>query len=82
MSQTPGWQEVLRPLLESKVKHSWVDPRKARSIKKFFYEYSVAWGFATAAQEILDWIDGQIALAKKLQEKQRKGEVKSYAIGE
>jgi len=39
------------------------------------YNYTIAWGLATAAQEILDWVDGMIDAQKVLLAKS-KGEIK------
>jgi len=45
------------------------------------YQYSIAWGSAKAAEEILDWVDSKIEEAEMLLKKQR-GELKDkFGIG-
>jgi len=80
MSETEGWEQVFKPWLEDKIKHSWLDPRKASDWEKFKYEYIVAWGFSQAASEILDFVKIQIETAKELEKKKRKAE-DNFAIG-
>lgn len=71
---------MLKPFLEGKVTNSWLDPRKVKNKDDFFYEYTVSWGFAQAASEILDWINQKITEAKYLQKKE-KGEITQIRIG-
>jgi hypothetical protein len=73
MSSQEGWQ-VLRQWLESKIKNSWVDPIKANDDAKLLYEYKLAWSFAKAAQEIIDFVDMNIQQAEQLTRKE-KGEL-------
>lgn len=73
MSQ-PGWQEVFQPWLEDKIKHSWVDPRKAKSDKDLLYQYKTAWAFAQAAEEILSFVQKLQEEAEHLTKKE-KGEL-------
>jgi len=68
-------------LLETKIKHSWVDPRGATSVEDFFYKYVTAWGFSNAADEILKMVTEYVATADML-EKKEKGELTSkFNIG-
>jgi hypothetical protein len=81
MVAQPGWQEVIKPYLESKISTSWVDPRDSTDYEEFFYKYTAAWGVAKAADEILKHIHSMVVEATRLEEKER-GEVKNFSIGE
>lgn len=48
---------MLKPWLEDKINHSWVDPIDAGSDTKLLYQYKTAWAFAKAASEILAFIE-------------------------
>lgn len=65
---------MLRPWLEDKINHSWVDPRSFKDDQEFARAYNVAWGFAQAAEQILGFIDQQVDQAAGLTAKE-KGEV-------
>ncbi len=41
---------------------------------KLLYEYKLAWSFAKAAQEILDYVDTSVQIAEELNKKE-KGEL-------
>lgn len=75
MADLPGWRDLLRPWLQDKINHSWLDPRKVKDDETLLYEYKVAWAFAQAAQEILDYIQKGIEEAEYLTKKER-GEIK------
>lgn len=81
MVNSQGFKRVLRPWLESKIKHSWLDPRKIKDTEGFWYEYVVAWGFSQASDEILKFVDQMVEEAEAL-EKKEKGEVDNFAIGQ
>ena len=69
------------PWLEAKIKHSWLDPRKAKGTEEFFYEYVTSWGWAQAAQEIIEWVE-KMKGQKEYLEKKKKGEItNNFAIG-
>lgn len=68
-------------MLESKVKHSWVDPRKVKDQSDFFYEYVVAWGFSTAAAEILQFVEEMKNKRDFLQKKKDGEQVNNFKIG-
>ena len=73
--------EWLKPLLESKVRNSWVDPAKSPSLDAFFKEYTVAFGWSKACTEILELADQEIAKGKYLQDK-KEGKLKNkFNIG-
>ena len=74
LTQMPGWKEVLRPWLEDKIRHAWVDPRKVKSDQDLLYEYKVAWAFARASEEILQFVEKVIDEASHLTKKE-KGEI-------
>ena len=59
------------PYLQSKINHSWVDPRKVKSDKDLLYQYKTAWAFAQAAEEILAFVQEAEETGKKLLAKQR-----------
>ena len=81
MSNSQGWLEVLKPWLESKLNNSWLDPRKIKDKDKFFYEYVVAWGFAQAVRELLEFVNSQEGNIKYLKDK-KDGVVKDdFKIG-
>ena len=52
-----------------------MDPRKVQSDKELLYEYKVAWAFAQAAEEILQFVDKMLEEAEALTKKE-KGEIK------
>lgn len=66
---------MLRPWLEDKIKHSWVDPRSFNTNEEFIRAYNVAWGFSQAADQILGFIDQMIEEAEGLTKKEQ-GEIK------
>lgn len=81
LTQHKGWLEWLKPLLESKVRHSWVDPAKSSDLEAFFKEYTVAFGWSKACMEILALADQEIAKGKYLQDK-KDGKIKdNFRIG-
>jgi hypothetical protein len=63
------------PYLQSKINHSWVDPRKVKSDKDLLYQYKTAWAFAQAAEEIIAFIEEADQTGKKLVAKQKGEEV-------
>lgn len=67
---------MFQPWLEDKIKHSWVDPRKAKSDKDLLYQYKTAWAFAQAAEEILAFVQKMQEEAEALTKKE-KGEVEN-----
>lgn len=71
----PGWQEVFLPYLQSKISHSWVDPRSVKNDKDLLYQYKTAWAFAKAAEEILAFVQESEEVGTKLIKKQRGEEV-------
>src|SRR3990172_8441639 len=79
MVKSKGW-ELFRKFLEDKINHSWLDPQGCSSEQELSYKYTIAWGQAKAAQEILDWIDNMIDAEKTLLKKE-KGEDKVYRVG-
>ena len=81
MAQTKGFREILRPWLESKIKHSWLDPRKIKSLEDFHYEYVVAWGFSQAADEILKFVDNNQQEAEHLEKKEEGKDDDPFRIG-
>ena len=73
---------MLKPWLESKIKNSWVDPREVKSDKKLLYQYKIAWAFANAAQEILEFVEQNNQTAETLTNKQEgKTTEKKFDIG-
>jgi hypothetical protein len=60
LTECKGWQEVLRPWLEDKIQHSWVDPRQVQSDQELAFRYKTAWAWADAANGILQFIDKMI----------------------
>lgn len=80
--QSEGWVKVLKPWLESKINNSWLDPKGAGSKDEFFYQYSIAYGFAQAAQQILEFIEQQNQTADSLSNKQEGKTVeKNFNVG-
>ena len=75
-----AWLETIRPRLEKKINNSWIDPRKTTDEKDFFFQYTVAWAAAQAADEILKMVDGYTERVKNLRAKQE--EEDSYRIGQ
>jgi hypothetical protein len=65
---------VLRPWLEDKINHSWVDPRSATTDEDLLYKYKTAWAFAQASEQILSFISQMIEEAEALTKKEQ-GEV-------
>ena len=63
------------PYLQSKISHSWVDPRKVKNDKDLLYQYKTAWAFAQAAEEILAFVQEAEETGAKLIKKQKGEEV-------
>ena len=74
MVATKGWQEIFQPYLKLKLQHSWLDPRQVQDREKFFYQYVTGWGFAQAAQEILDYLEKTLSQTEYLLKKSQ-GEI-------
>lgn len=66
---------MLLPYLQSKISHSWVDPRKVTNDKDLLYQYKTAWAFAQAAEEILAFVQEAEETGEKLLKKQKGEEV-------
>lgn len=81
LAETKGWREVVLPFLESRAQNSWVDPREVEEPSKFLYRYNIAWAMAKAAQEITDFVNGQVAIAKQLEKKKKGEEDVKFKIG-
>lgn len=82
MVSQPGWKQVFRPWLESKIQNSWIDPKGATSKDEFFYQYTVAHGFAQAAQQILDFVKENLNTAQTLTDKQEDKNIeKDFGVG-
>ena len=75
LTMQEGWREVFLPYLQSKISHSWVDPRKTKNDKELLYQYKTAWAFAQAAEEIIAFVEEAEETGKKLLKKQRGEEV-------
>ena len=76
-----GWSEVIKPLLESKIRNSWLDPRKAKDEKDLAFQYSVAWAAAQAAIELAGSIEEYVNMADYLEKKDRGEIVDKFKIG-
>ena len=61
--------EVLQPLLESKARNSWVDPREFKNNDEFVYAYSIARGWALAVEELLRFVNEETVKAEGLDKK-------------
>ena len=61
---------MLKPWLEAKINNSWVDPRAAESDEDLLYRYKVAWAFAQAAQQIIDYAEGLTEESEALTDKE------------
>jgi hypothetical protein len=59
-----------------KINHSWVDPKQFKKDEDFMRAYNVAWAFAEASQQILQFVDNMIEEAESLTKKER-GELKN-----
>lgn len=68
-------------MLESKIKHSWVDPRNVKNTDDFFYEYCLAWGLSSAANEILMFVNEMKGRQEALLSKKEGKEVNNFNIG-
>jgi hypothetical protein len=68
-------------MLESKIKHLWVDPRKVHDKDDFFYEYCLAWGLSTAASEILSFVHEMEGKRDALLAKKEGKVVNNFKIG-
>ncbi len=64
----------------NKLKTSWVDPRKFKNDEEYSFAMKVAWGFAQASQEIIDYVENSKNVIETLNKKD-KGEVSKFSIG-
>jgi len=69
--QTKGWQEVLKPWLESKIHNSWVSPVKFKNDKEYSYANRTAWAFAEASQQVLSLMDNMVEEAEAMSKKEK-----------
>ena len=77
-----GWDLVLKPWLESKINNSWLDPKGSKSEEEFFFQYTVAYGFAQAAQQILEFVEQHKLTAESLvKKKEGKTVDKNFRVG-
>jgi hypothetical protein len=82
MANSQGFKRVLRPWLEDKINHTWLDPREARDNEDFKRRYELAWALAQSADQILKFVDDEVAHAIHLEKKEAgKGEA-PIRIGE
>jgi hypothetical protein len=73
---------VLRPWLEDKIKHSWIDPRNAKDDQEFERQYNLAWSMAQSADQILKFVDDKVAHAEYLEKKENGESEDNFDIGE
>ena len=78
LANQPGFQD-LKIKLEAAKSNSWPDPRSGKSLEEVGMIYLEGFGRAGMAQEILDWINGQVENAKYLRAKER-GEIKEKKV--
>src|SRR3990167_7885851 len=81
LSKTKGWAQVLKPLLESKVHNSWVDPAKFTDDASLRYAYSIAWGWAKASGEVIDLVTQAETRVIELLKKERGEVIDKFRIG-
>ena len=77
----PAWLELIKPYLESKIRNSWVDPRKVTDKDAFFHEYVVAWGWSHTADEFLKFLEEYANRFEFLKNKKEGKEVNNFKIG-
>ena len=70
MAQSKGWSQVLKPFLESKISHSWVEPT-GKDDMSLLRDYKLAWAFAKAASEILELVERLQEEAEMLTKKEK-----------
>jgi hypothetical protein len=80
MVSCPGWA-VFQRFLEQKIKNSWLDPRLCKSKEELAYQYTIAWGSAKAAEEILEFVDTMRDTQQALVAKAQGKVIDKYAIG-
>lgn len=56
-----------------------MDPRSASSNEDLLYRYTVAWGFAQAAQQIVDYADALVEQSEELTKKEKGSRVDKLA---
>ena len=81
MSNQEGWQTVFRPYLVDKLNQAFPDPSQFSKEEDFVYAAKVCSVFKKVVAEILGWVDQQIEMARKLEEK-KKGVKDPFRIGE
>lgn len=79
--QHRAWLEVIRPYLESKIRNSWVDPRKVTDKEAFFHEYVVAWGWSHTSDEFLKLLDEYLNKFEYLSKKKEGKLENNFKIG-
>ena len=57
LKQTKGFSDVLKPFLDSRIKSSFIDPRKFKTDEEYIFACKVGWGWAQAASEVLEFIE-------------------------
>lgn len=81
LANSQGFRKVFRPWLEGKIKHTWLDPREAKTEEDFTRQYNLAWALAQSADQILKFVDDKVAHAEFLERKEA-GEEQPVRIGE
>ena len=69
---------MLRPLLERKVKHSWVNPKDASDRDQLMDDYLIGWGAAQAINELLRMEAMMADRSKALKDKQSGKKVDNF----
>lgn len=61
---------MVKPYLENKINHSWVDPR-GKDDGELLYEYKLGWAFAQASSEILLLVEKMVEEAEAITKKEK-----------
>jgi len=69
--KSEGWQEVLLPWLQDKIRNSWVDPRSFKDDVEYAYAMKTAWAWAKASEEILAFTEKMVEEAEALTKKEK-----------
>lgn len=69
MVNSQGFRKVLRPWLEDKIKHTWLDPREAKDDGDFKRRYELSWALAQSADQILKFVDDKVKETEYLEQK-------------
>lgn len=74
MTRTAGWENVVKPMLEQRMYHAWIDPRDAKHEKEFLWQELGLFFARDAARQLLEDINDIIEAGNTYKKEKKEGE--------